>query len=689
MLRAMRCMRWTTLALLAACSRPPGAPDAREANELGARVVEVQAASGAVQALAAEENVPAYEGLWPTDGSLPGSDEPRVRVSIDGAPAKGASEPAVTVVVFSDFECPFCSRLNPTIDRLLTDYPDDVRVVFRQFPLPFHRNAQRAHEAALEARAQRGDSAFWAMHDLLFQNQRALSPGDLERYAASLGLDVSAFRAALDDHRHAAAIERDVALGQRAGVTGTPATFLNGRLVSGARPYADFEAIVDEELDLAAQAMRAGVPRRHLYAAVLSAASETPSAAPTRPPPPPREPERPEPSADAVFNVPIDGSPAVGPATALVTMVEFADMECPFCMRAQPTIDALRERYGRDLRIVWKHNPLPFHQRAMPAAIALEEARAQRGDRGFWRMHARIVEAPRQLDREHLEAHARAIGLNMRRFRRALDEETHRAAVEEDMALARRLGATGTPTFFVNGVKIVGAQALETFTSRIDELIADARERVSAGAPRRRLYEALVADGIADIEQWRESRQQPVELPVPEHAPVRGAPHGAVTVQVLSDFECPFCARARPVIEQLLDAYPSQVRVVFRHYPLDIHRHAELAAEAAIEVHAQGGSDAFWAYHDLLFDNQRVLERADLERYAEQVGGVDMIRFRDALDRRTHRATVRADVAAIEQATGRIGTPSLLIGGRLVRGAQSFETLRDAVERALEGLPPR
>ena len=677
-------MRWLVLVLgVVACSRPPGLPVETAATP----AAEAEASGAATEVATAEAggSAPSYEGLWPADGRLPGSDAPRARVPIEGAPLHGAAEPLVTVVVFSDFECPFCSRLLPSVEQLLRAHPDEVRVAFRHFPLPFHQNARLAHAAAIEAFAQQGDAAFWRMHDRLFANQRALARSDLERYAGELGLDIGELRAALDDGRHYAVIATDIAIGQRAGVRGTPAAFVNGRPVRGAQPFEEFERVYLEEAALAQRAMQAGVPRGHLYAAAMSAASD----GPVEPPAPAaaREPTRRDPPSDAVFTVPIGRSAALGPRNALVTIVEFAEMECPFCMRVQPTVEALRERYGSDLRYVWKHNPLPFHPNAMPAAIALEEARAERGDRAFWRMHELMFDSPRELEREHLEGHAREVGLNLGRFRRALDEETHRAAIEEDMALARRLGATGTPTFFVNGVKLVGAQPLERFVELVDARLADARERVAAGTSRRRLYETVIADGIADVEQWRAGSVAPIRIAVPEWAPTRGADNGAITIQVFSDFECPFCARVRPTVDRLLEEYPSQLRIVWRHHPLPSHAHAALAAEAAAEVQAQGGDDAFWAYHDLLFDNQRALERADLERYAEQLGGVDMVRFRNALDDRRQRALVQADVSAVADTGVRIGTPAFLIGGRFIQGAQSFEVFRDAIEAELGDRP--
>ena len=108
------------------------------------------------------------------------------------------------------------------------------------------------------------------------------------------------------------------------------------------------------------------------------------------------------------------------------------------------------------------------------------------------------------------------------------------------------------------------------------------------------------------------------------------------------------------------------------------------AAEAALEVFAQGGSEKFWAYHDLLFANQRELTRENLEQWAQQVGGINMARFRAALDNNTHRAAVQADMTAVTEAGARIGTPSFFINGRLIQGAQPFPAFQAAIDAALE-----
>jgi protein-disulfide isomerase len=622
---------------------------------------------------------------------LPGADAARSRVEVPPrAPRRGPDDALVTIVMFSDYQCPFCNRVEPTLARLRETYGTDLRIVWRDNPLAFHTDAMPAAELAREAYAQGGDLRYWPLHDLLFANQQALDRASLERYAGQAGLDLARVRTSLDVHTHQTSIQADMAAATRVGARGTPSFFINGRSLAGAQPYEQFDTIVSEEMALARALVAGGTPRASLYSRFLEGATDGPPPEAPAPAPSPRA----QPDPSAVYRVPLGDSPQQGPADALVTVVAISEFQCPFCARVSPTLEQLREHYGDDLRIVFKHNPLPFHTNAMPAAEAAIEVYTQRGAPAFWRYHDTLFENGQQLTRENLERWAQQLGgIDMTRFRAALDDHRHQARIRQDQDLASAIGATGTPTFFINGRNLRGAQPFEAFRTLIDEELTRARAEVARGTPRAQVYEALTRDGHTTPQVLAapaapapsaQAEDAVYAIAVPENAPSRG-PHGArVTIQIFSDFQCPFCARVRPTIDRLLAAHPNDVRLVWRNYPLPFHQQADLAAEAAMEVYAQGGSAAFWRYHDVLFENQRALSREDLERYAMQLGGVDMARFRRALDQRTHRASVQAEIAAVTASGARIGTPSFFINGRLLQGAQPYEAFEGAVQRALQ-----
>jgi protein-disulfide isomerase len=156
-----------------------------------------------------------------------------------------------------------------------------------------------------------------------------------------------------------------------------------------------------------------------------------------------------------------------------------------------------------------------------------------------------------------------------------------------------------------------------------------------------------------------------------------------VVIQEFSDFQCPFCSRVNPTVAKVMEEYGNKVQIVWRDYPLPFHKEAHPAAQAAREVFEQKGNKAFWAYHDLLFANQKALTRENLEKYAEQVGGIDMKAFKAALDSGKHKAAVDADMAAVTKAGARIGTPSFFINGKLLQGAQPYPAFKAAIDEAL------
>jgi protein-disulfide isomerase len=176
---------------------------------------------------------------------LPPYEAPKVAVDATG-PSKGPASAPVTIVEFSDFECPFCVRAEPTVKALLAKYPDKIKLVYRDFPLPMHSHAPKAAEAAHCA----GDQGkYWEMHERLFASNGKLEVSDLKAAARGVqGLDGAKFDKCLDSSEKAALVEKNKKAGEEAGVSGTPAFFINGRLISGAQPLEAFTAIVDQEL---------------------------------------------------------------------------------------------------------------------------------------------------------------------------------------------------------------------------------------------------------------------------------------------------------------------------------------------------------------------------------------------------------------------------------------------------------
>lgn len=189
-----------------------------------------------------EENVPAP--------SVP-SEPSNVKVNIEGAPVKGDKNAPVTIVEYTDYECPFCGRAyQQTYPLIKSEYIErgKVKYVVKDFPLSFHPNAQKAAEAAHCVREQKGDEGYFSMHDKIFENQQSLSVDNYKNWARELGVNGAQFDSCLDSGKMAGTVRKGFSEGQSDGVQGTPAFFINGKLISGAQPYPAFQQAIDAEL---------------------------------------------------------------------------------------------------------------------------------------------------------------------------------------------------------------------------------------------------------------------------------------------------------------------------------------------------------------------------------------------------------------------------------------------------------
>ena len=404
----------------------------------------------------------------PAPGSLP---VPASAVPITAKdPAWGNPDAPVTIVEFSDFQCPFCARAGETLDELRQVYgPAQLRLVWKNYPLPFHTNARAASEAAMTVFALGGADAFWRFHDLVFANQRELSVENYQRWAVMAGVDGAKFEAERSARQQVGKVDEDLALATRLGITGTPVFRINGIPLMGAQPIERFTEIVDAQLVAAKDLVASGTPSNQLYAALCARNAEAA-------PPVDEMAPSPEPEDTAIWPVPVGKSdPTRGPADALVTLVLFSDFQCPYCKRVEETLTGLEQKYGANLRIVWKDFPLPFHNRAVPAAVLARVALAKKGMKGFWQAHRVLFDGQDDLDDGALKVMAKGLGLSWSEIQRATTDHRFKDVFDASGDLAKTLKVSGTPCSFVNGYRVAGAVPAEKFVEVIDAQLAKAR----------------------------------------------------------------------------------------------------------------------------------------------------------------------------------------------------------------------
>ena len=171
--------------------------------------------------------------------------EAPVNIPVDGSPVRGPADARITLVEFSDFECPFCSAAVKQVDILMAAYPKDIKLIYKQFPLSMHPHAQFSAEASLAAGEQ---GKFWEMYDVLFKNYRRLSRENVLLWAKQIGLDVDKFKADLDSRKFKPVVDKDLADGEAAGVYGTPSFYINGKQYNGEVSLAALKPILAAEL---------------------------------------------------------------------------------------------------------------------------------------------------------------------------------------------------------------------------------------------------------------------------------------------------------------------------------------------------------------------------------------------------------------------------------------------------------
>ena len=370
--------------------------------------------------------------------------------AITGGAVAGADK--VTIVEYSDFQCPFCARAFPTIKEVLSTYGDKVELVYKHFPLAFHPEAQKSAEASECAKDQ---GKFWEYHDKIFENQASLSTANYKKWAADLGLDTSKFNTCLDSGEKAALVQSDFKEGQGKGVSGTPTFFINGEQLVGAQPLSKFKEVIDRQLSGGSPTGAAVAAPTPAPAAGGCAVPTTQEAAPTGP-----------------VDVSEDDDPVKGDEDAPVTIIEFSDFQCPFCKRffdqTLPQIDDNYIKTGK-VKFVYRDFPLSIHPEAQKSAEAAECSR----DQGkFWEFHDKIFDNQASLSIANYKKWADDLGLDTDEFDDCLDSDKYASEVQKDFKDGSAAGVRGTPSFFINGNFIRGAQPYSAFEQIIEAELA-------------------------------------------------------------------------------------------------------------------------------------------------------------------------------------------------------------------------
>ncbi len=530
----------------------------------------------------------------------------------------------VSIVIFSDYECPYSSQFYFDLQDLAKKYPGRLRIKMRQLPLSKHEQSPLAHEAALAAAAQ-GKLA--GMSELLFANQTRLEPKALYAYARQLHLDDAAFRQAMDTHEYRPIVEEDLLEAKALGITQTPTIFVNGQRFEGAQSTDVLEKAISAGTSKKSapqkKAVRVSSPRNDNALSATTFRDLTKAAMLVR-----------------------------GPANAPVTIVEFSDFQCPFCRRSVEPLEELVKEHPKDVRLVFRSFPLDFHQYS---ELAHEAALAAAAQGKFWEMHDLLFANQSQLDRADLFRYAEQLKLDMAEFENALDTHVYAGAVAADRALGAKFGVDGTPMMFINGKRLGGARTLPELEQVVDE-----QERVAKGTA----LEQAVID------------QAP---PGPDtDFVVSGSDAAAIRVTWITDVRSPLAPRTAELVRALVAAYPGQIRVNFKTMQLASHPDAEIANRALL---AAGSQQKFWEMYDALAQSDGALDRDAVVQKAAEVG-VDGAAFQAAMDAAGTTESMERDQAE-EVRRAVLGSPAIFIGDVRIDGLQQEKMYRAAIDAAI------
>jgi protein-disulfide isomerase len=424
--------------VLASCQ---GAADGSTPPEIGPPPVEAAPPVEVTEEKVTEETEPSSEAGQ--SGYQEGFTE-------QGEPFKGDLTAPVVIEEFSSYQCPFCARyVQESYPQVLADYVETGKVlyIFRDFPLPNQPQSPLAAEAAECAGQVGGGSAYWAMHDRLFERQpewsgKGNADAIFKQYAEELVLDTAVFGGCLDSRATRSQVTADAAEGSARGVTGTPTFFINGQPLVGAQPYTIIAQAIDAAL--------------------------------TGEPPIVAEPAAPVPAPTPAAIIPTDDMRVLGDSGAPVTVVEFSDYQCPYCARhVEETWPKLRAEFVETGRVRYAFKDFPLVSIHPQASKAHEAARCAGEQGAYWPMHdwlfARQSEWAGRPDHVAIfKGYAAELSLQTADFETCLDSGRWASVVNADRAEGTNLGVQGTPTFFIDGYPLVGAVPYETFQYAIE-----------------------------------------------------------------------------------------------------------------------------------------------------------------------------------------------------------------------------
>jgi protein-disulfide isomerase len=301
-----------------------------------------------------------------------------------------------------------------------------------------------------------------------------------------------------------------------------------------------------------------------------------------------------------VWKVPLGGSPQRGPENAPVTIVEFANYQCPFSKGIEAGLRQILDQHPGKVRLIWKDDPLAVHSQAEVSANVAHEARAQKGAEGYWAAHDLFLQGSFKPSVQTLLDAAKKLSLDVPRVERAMAERPYAAAIAADADLADAIAVQGTPTFFVNGRRIATTPSLDKLREAVEQELARVEPLLAQGAPAGTIYARLTDSGRSGL---------PLEIKSFNlntiTAPSRGPGKSSVTLLEFCDFTNYLCKLVDPLVDELMKTFPEDLDTVWIDVPDPASEASQRASLAARSAYHHGGVEGFDRMRRLLLESQK------------------------------------------------------------------------------------
>ncbi|MCK5808500.1 thioredoxin domain-containing protein [bacterium] len=597
----------------------------------------------------------------------------------------GPKNAPITIINFSDFQCPFSQRSVPVIAQLMEKHPGKIKYVFKHFPLGFHKMASKAASASIAAQKQ---GEFWEMYRKIFNDNKNLTQEKLNQRATELKLDMGKYKSDSESQTTQDVIAQDIALGHTFGVRGTPTIFINGKRVVGAN-LARIKKIIDEDFLKVETMKKEGVTD---YYATFIKDGMTHFVRPKSAAPPVNK---------RVYRVlPPTGIPSVGMSSSALRVVTFLDYQCPHSRKVYNTLKELAKQAKGDILLQFVNLPLSYHSHARKAALASIVAQKHSkftaySDKMFAAHHVWSAMNSADFD-NYLLAIAKGLGIDEALFSKEIAFRLTKQQLTREMQSAKDLGVRMTPATFINGRYIRGAYPLFSFVETYNEEKERATQLLDDSLSGEKKYIELVKDGLLYIDSAAAKMKKDIfadggTIYTPSlhgDEPRIGKKSAPLSIVLFIDYPCPYSRRAFMALKQIESDEDYNISIVLKYLPLQSSPHAHKIAKYSIAIQTLYGDEMWLKVALSLFAKQQEIRRLKdamplLEKLTTE-HGFDWKKVSEKMGASETALILTKDVDEAQRLHV-TGVPTFFINGKKIKGVQPISWVREAItERSKE-----